>query len=263
MKRPSPPLQCGGESRGPGRGEEPAQPCPWWPAPLTIPACPQGAVSQPDRGAAQPAWVSEAGGDVSVRQGPRAGLAGTRTFRPWLGTRWGRDRQAELAGDGPGAGAETCLRPLGAQTEQNEVVIRAGQGAAAGQQGPWLSFSTNAHSHMCTHTHAHMRTLVSRREPALQDPRGQNPVTGSPSSCVPSAGPADRCLCTLGPGRVGPAVPRPRVHLSLRHRSAGLCCWNRVWRALRVKLVGLGARPRGALETHCPGATGMACSLVS
>lgn len=155
MKRPSPPLQCGGESRGPGRGEEPAQPCPWWPAPLTIPACPQGAVSQPDRGAAQPAWVSEAGGDVSVRQGPRAGLAGTRTFRPRLGTRWGRDRQAELAGDGPGAGAETCLRPLGAQTEQNEVVIRAGQGAAAGQQGPWLSFSTNAHSHMCTHTHTH------------------------------------------------------------------------------------------------------------
>ena len=194
--------------------------------------------------------------------GPEGGAGRHTDLPPPAGDSVGPG-QAELAGDGPGAGAETCLRPLGAQTEQSEVVIRAGQGAAAGRQGPWLSFSTNAHTHMCTHTHAHMRTLVSRREPALQDPRGQNPVTGSPSSCVPSAGPADRCLCTLGPGRVGPAIPRPRVHLSLRHRSAGLCCWKRVWRALRVKLVGLGARPRGALETHCPGATGMACSLVS
>ena len=68
--------------------------------------------------------------------------------------------QAELAGNSPGAGAETCLRPLGARAEQSEVVIRAGQGAAAGRQGPWLSFSTNAHSHVHTHTRTHAHTCV-------------------------------------------------------------------------------------------------------
>lgn len=193
---PRRPYSEEGSPEGPGCGEEPAQPCPWRPAPLTAPACPQGAVSQPDRAAAQPARVSEAGGDVSLRQGPKVGLAGMLAFCPGLGTQRGRDRQhlwvmapelepKRAAGRSSGVGQHEMWQWSGLDRER----LRA-------CRGPRLSFPTNAHTH--AHTRVQEGTWAAgstRTEPHHGLSELLFPQCGShrPPCLCPGAGQGESC----------------------------------------------------------------------
>lgn len=189
--RSGPPCPCSeeGSPEGPGQGAERARPCSWRLASLTAPGLSPGSCLTTGLRGCPACTGVRSWRRCESRAGLRAGLAGTLTFRPGWGL--GGGRGSRTGGDGPTTGAQACLRQLlGAQAARTVAVIRAGQGAAVGLQGPWaLVFHRRTHTRARTHVHTRVQEGTWAAGTARTEPRDRlrapvSPAQGLQTACL-------------------------------------------------------------------------------
>ena len=107
---PSRPCSEEGSPEGPGQGAERAWPCSWRPVSLTARGLSPGSCLTTGLRGCPACTGVRSWRRCESWSGPRAGLAGTLTFRPGWGL--GGGRGSRTGGDGPRAGTQACLRQL-------------------------------------------------------------------------------------------------------------------------------------------------------